>query len=160
MKITIIWALALQVISINLFAQLGPGGTGIVNGHLIEPNTNLSLSKPKYLSAGYYHNLAIKNDGSIIGQGWNEYSQSTAPKNLVEAISVAGGYYHSIAVLSSGDVVTWGRNNYGQGDVPAGLSDVIQVEAGHGFSMALTSSGSVIGWGRNNHGQLDIPNNY
>ena len=82
MKTIIIWAFLLFTIPIKLIAQLGPDGTGIVNGYLIEPNTNLSPSKPKYLAAGYYHNLAIKNDGSMVALGWNNYSQSTIPRNL------------------------------------------------------------------------------
>ena len=54
MKTILIWAFILFTISIKLFAQLGPDGIGIVNGYRIEPNTNLSPSKPKYLAAGYY----------------------------------------------------------------------------------------------------------
>ena len=81
MKNTIICSFLLFSISVKLFAQLGADGIGVVNGYLIEPNTNLSPSKPKYLTAGYYHNLAIKDDGSIVALGWNNYSQSSIVDN-------------------------------------------------------------------------------
>ena len=88
-------------------AQIGPNGTGTVNGYWIGPNVNLKASSPKFLAAGYYHTLAIREDGSIVAKGWDDYKQSTVPQNLGKALSVSGGYYHSLASLEDVSVIAW-----------------------------------------------------
>ena len=93
-KILIIFTV-FAILQYNSSAQLGPDGTGTVNGYPIGPNVNLKASTPKFLAAGYYHTLAIREDGLIIAKGWNDYNQSIVPKNIERAVSVSGGYYHS-----------------------------------------------------------------
>ena len=114
MKNTIICSFLLSITLFKSYSQLQPDGTGTVNGYKIGPNVILGSSKPKSLSAGYYHNLAIRQDGSIIAKGWNAYSQSSIPRNISAVTSVAGGYFHSLALTKEGTIVTWGRNNYKQ----------------------------------------------
>ena len=114
MKNTIICSFLLSITLFKSYSQLQPDGTGTVNGYKIGPNVILGSSKPKSLSAGYYHNLAIRQDGSIIAKGWNAYSQSSIPRNIGAVTSVAGGYFHSLALTKDGTIVTWGRNNYKQ----------------------------------------------
>ena len=114
MKNIIICSLLLYITLFKSYSQLKPDGTGTVNGYDIGPNVILGSSKPKSLSAGYYHNLAIRQDGSIIAKGWNAYSQSSIPRNIGAVTSVAGGYFHSLALTKEGTIVTWGRNNYKQ----------------------------------------------
>ena len=151
---------ALAILQYNSPAQLGPGGTGTVNGYPIGPNVNLKASSPQFLAAGYYHTLAIRKDGSIIAKGWNDYYQSTVPKNLEKAVSVSGGYYHSLASMEDGSVVAWGRNNYGQRDVPEGLGSVVAVSAGHGHSMALKEDGSIVLWEEITMDKFPLPKPY
>ena len=150
MKNTIICSFLLSITLFKSYSQLQPDGTGTVNGYNIGPNVILGSSKPKSLSAGYYHNLAIRQDGSIIAKGWNAYSQSSIPRNIGAVTSVAGGYFHSLALTKEGTIVTWGRNNYKQRNVPEGIGPVKAIEAGHGYSMALKIDGTVACWGRNN----------
>ena len=135
---------SLVMLQYNSPAQIGPDGTGTVNGYSIGPDVNLKASSPQFLAAGYYHTLAIRQDGSIVAKGWDDYMQSTVPRNLDKALSVSGGYYHSLASMEDGSVVTWGRNNYGQREVPEGLGSVTSVSAGHGHSMALKEDGTIV----------------
>src|SRR6185312_277666 len=102
------------------------------------------------VSAGYYHSVARKGDGTVWTWGLNYLgrlgtgpdvgdalvpAQVTALANVV-GISAGGG--HTLALRADGTVWAWGENTYGQlGDgtttarffpvqVP-GLTDVVEV---------------------------------
>lgn len=128
------------------------------------------------ISAGYYHSLALKKDGTVWVWGDNEYWQlgdrdliySPSPvqaNSLVGVIAIAAGRYHSLALKSDGTVWAWGDNSYGQlGDgtttssyIPvqvANLTGVIAIAAGFDHCLALTNNGEVKAWGINAYGQL------
>ena len=109
------------------------------------------------VSAGEDHNLGLRNDGSVVGWGRDQFGQTTVPEGLAEVSDIDTGYNHNLAVISDGTVVAWGNNDSGQTDVPAGLSDVVAVSAGGSHSLALLSDGTVIGWGNNDNGQATPP---
>jgi len=75
----------------------------------------------KHVAAGSYHSLALKEDGTVWGWGWNEY--------------------HQLADGTAQD-----RNRPIQ---VKGLSGVKLLTAGHKFSAALTGDGGVWVWGDN-----------
>ena len=109
------------------------------------------------VSAGGYHSLALKSNGTVVAWGLNGYGQSTVPAGLSGVIAVSAGGYHSLALKGDGTVVAWGDNYYDQSTVPAGLSGVTAISAGYGHSLALKSDGTVVAWGWNDYGQTDIP---
>ncbi|WP_218638945.1 S-layer homology domain-containing protein [Paenibacillus sp. FSL H8-0548] len=109
------------------------------------------------ISAGGFHSLALKADGTVVVWGDNSLGQTTVPEGLSDVASIAAGYNHSLALKADGTVVAWGENNHGQTTVPAGLSDVASVAAGYGHSLALKSDGTIIAWGLNDYGQTSIP---
>ncbi|MTI96026.1 MAG: PKD domain-containing protein [Firmicutes bacterium] len=126
--------------------------------------------------SGFYHNLAIKHDGTAWSWGRNNYGQlgdgtvtyrdyPVQVEGLTDVKAVAGGQEHSVALKADGTVWAWGRNNNGQlGDgtlttrrTPIqveGLTDVIALSCGSYHSVALKSDGTVWSWGLNNAGQL------
>ncbi len=128
------------------------------------------------ISAGYFHSLALKKDGTVWVWGDNEYWQlgdrdliysptAVQVNNLIGVIAIAAGRYHSLALKSDGTVWAWGDNRYGQlGDgtttssyIPvqvANLTGVIAIAAGFDHCLALTNSGEVKAWGNNAYGQL------
>ncbi|MBE7547519.1 MAG: RCC1 repeat-containing protein [Planctomycetia bacterium] len=128
------------------------------------------------ISAGAYHTLTLKPDGTVwaYGANWNSQlgdgstTDSSTPvqvSGLTDAIAIAGGVYHTIALKSDGTVWTWGWNNSGQlGDgttinrsTPVqviGLTDVIAIAGGDYHTIALKSDGTVWTWGFNYYGQL------
>ncbi|MGW6735235.1 RCC1 domain-containing protein [Streptomyces sp. NPDC055013] len=128
--------------------------------------------------AGWYHTLAVKDDGTVWAWGANDEGQvgdgtsihRSAPvqvPGLTHMTDVAAGGKHSLALKGDGTVWAWGRNGYGQlGDGSQtdrrqpvqvhGLSQVTAIAAGYAHSLALKEDGSVWGWGANWYGQLGI----
>ena len=165
------------------FGQVGdgaplevPGLPPLPDSGTTRPVQVLELSDMVAVTAGGYHSLALKSDGSVWAWGANWYGQlgdgttndQHAPKTvrgLGDARTIAGGGFHSLAVNSDGSVWGWGRNDSGQlgndskADSPepvqvSGLSEARVVAAGASHSLALKSDGSVWGWGNNGAGQL------
>jgi len=82
------------------------------------------------ISAGVFHSLALKDDGTVVGWGSNEHGQINVPGNLKDVIAIDAGVFHNLALKSDGTVVAWGINDLGQCDVPEGLNRVIAIAAG------------------------------
>ncbi|EKE19915.1 MAG: hypothetical protein ACD_8C00086G0006 [uncultured bacterium] len=124
--------------------------------------------------AGYYHNLALKSDGTVWAWGYNYYGRlgdgSTINRivpvqvsGLTEVSAISAAFGHSMALKSDGTLWTWGYNNRGQlGNnsitqslVPVQvLTGVASISAGYDYSLAVKSDGTVWAWGRNYYGQF------
>lgn len=158
----------------NASAQLGLGGTG---GPVATPTKTLLLSGIVDVVAGSVHSLAVRNDGTVWGWGYNADGQLGrgavgAPQgtpaqvlSINQAASVAASGLNSVALESDGTVWTWGDNVSGGlgngtgavGQIPVELPNftgVVDVSGGNDFSLALRSNGTVWGWGTNVGAQL------
>jgi alpha-tubulin suppressor-like RCC1 family protein len=95
--------------------------------------------------------LALRQDGTVVAWGDNEYGQTNVPAGLSSVQAVAAGWEHSVALLSNGTVAAWGHNyqDYGWNvtNVPPGLSDVVAISAGGFHTLALRADGTVVAWG-------------
>jgi probable HAF family extracellular repeat protein len=170
----------------NIFGQLGDGtNTGpqtciIGNSSYacsMTPVRVIGLSGVAAISAGFYHSMALKLDGTVWTWGLNSFGQlgngtntnSNVPvqvSGLSNIVAIAGDAYHSMALKSDGTVWAWGDNEFGQlgngtiinSNIPvqvSGLSGVVAIATGgFGHSMALKSDGTVWTWGDNEFGQL------
>jgi len=111
------------------------------------------------ISAGGYHNCAIKTDGTVVCWGRNFGGQSTPPAGLV-AVQLSSGQNHSCAVKADGTVVCWGDNLAGQRDIPPGLL-ASQVDAGGNHTCAVRLDATVVCWGAtyapDDKGQTVVP---
>ena len=156
-------------------AQLGRGAPSGA-GHT--PGPVSGLSGVIVISAGEYHNLALKSDGTIaawgsssrgaLGDGGPAVAPIGSPvavKSITGVTSVAAGDAHSLALRSDGTVWSWGNNQYGQlGDgttvnrsVPgpvSGLTNIRAIAARYLHSLALKNDGTVWAWGYNADGAL------
>lgn len=159
----------------NLYGGLGNGLTGTNNSTEV-PVQTLILTNIKAISAGGWHSVALKVDGTVWCWGWNGDGQLGDGSNLDKAIAtqvpnlmnikqIAAGTYHTLALKQDGTVWAWGDNLYGQlGDGTTtdrnspvqvqGLTDVIHIAAGRFYSLAVKSDGTVWTWGQNLYGQL------
>ncbi|HCC07805.1 MAG TPA: hypothetical protein DEP72_06585 [Clostridiales bacterium] len=141
------------------------------------------------ISAGKYHTVALKNDGTVYGWGNNgdgELGDGTIIERYtpVQVLGVGGveyltgvsqisaGGYHTVALKSDGTVYSWGSNANGQlgdntiiqRDTPVQvlgvggseyLTGIRQVSAaGGGYTVAVKNDGTVYAWGFNGYGQL------
>ncbi|HRZ56278.1 MAG TPA: hypothetical protein P5525_12570 [Candidatus Paceibacterota bacterium] len=142
----------------------GPPGPVTINGQ--------PLNGVVAIAAGGDHSLALKTDGTVVGWGYNAWSQATGvengppgpvtisgqPLNGVVAIAAGASSYHSLALKADGTVVGWGDNSSGQTTMPAAENgDVVAIAAGNDHSLALKADGTVVGWGNNYRGATTMP---
>jgi len=160
----------------NNYGQLGDGSVTYRKAPVAVSGLGAG-SMVTALSAGRYHSLALKSDGTVWAWGDNYYGQLGDGTNIqrktpVKVTGLAGvkaidaGDYHSLAIKTAdGTVWGWGDNYYGQmGDgtvtqrnVPVqvpGLTAILAVSAGGYHSLALKPDNTVLAWGGNSNGQL------
>jgi alpha-tubulin suppressor-like RCC1 family protein len=129
------------------------------------------------VSAGAFHGLALRSDGTVWawgGNGWGQLGDGTVTSRstpvqvpgLTGVVQVAAGVAQSLALRSDGTVWAWGFNADGQvgngtsGGIQltpveeTGLTGVTKISAGGGFSLALRSDGTVWAWGFGLDGEL------
>ena len=112
------------------------------------------------ISAGSYHSLALKADGTVVGWGGSFGSGAEIPPaELSDVVAISAGDFYSLALKSDGTIVGWGDNSAGPGQAtpPPGLNNVVAIAAGHSHSLALKADGTVVGWGDNGEGQATPP---
>ncbi len=103
------------------------------------------LSNIVAIAGGGLHNLALRNDGTVLGWGDNYHGQLDVPPDLTNAVAIGAGDYHSCALRADGTVVTWGSYSTPGGFVPAftipGLSNVVAIAPGSDHDLALLGNG-------------------
>ncbi len=109
------------------------------------------------ISAGAYHTVALKGDGTVVAWGDNSLGQSGVPSELKNVIAVSAGAYHTVALKDDGTIVAWGDNSMGQLNIPAGLRNLKAVAAGFDHTVALKNDGTVVAWGNDSYGQTKVP---
>lgn len=121
-------------------------------------------------SAGGYHTLAIRSDGTLWAWGSNEYGQlgdgtienKLSPVQIgtdTDWASVSAGQYFSAALKENGHIFLWGINEFGQigngtydnqlTPLQIGTDSWTKVDATQGSIMALRADGTIWAWGNN-----------
>ncbi|MFC1742756.1 RCC1 domain-containing protein [Candidatus Riflebacteria bacterium] len=121
----------------NNYGQTGTTGSGY---YRFFPSQISGISGLKAITAGKYHSLALKSDGTVWAWGYNNYGQlgdgtyvnrnspvqvgvqgeippssiKAGTSALTEITAIAAGEYHSLALKADGTVWSWGNGNYGQ----------------------------------------------
>ena len=155
----------------NTSGQLGDGATfaGLATPVPVYLPAGVSASA---ISAGYFHNLALTNDGVYF---WGADASGIAipsatkivfPPAVTTVSAIAAGGGHDLAITNDG-LYAWGGNSSGQvGDgtntdrptpvkvlFPSTVTQVSAVAAGAYHSLAVTNDG-IYAWGGNAGGQL------
>ena len=109
----------------NGYGQLGDGSTNRRGTPLVIAQAS-ATTKYKEVATGYYHSMALTEDGRLFAWGRNNYGQvgdgSTTTRRSPVFINYGGlkykamaaGEVTSMAVSEEGRLYFWGRNNYGQ----------------------------------------------
>ncbi|MCU6710970.1 Ig-like domain-containing protein [Paenibacillus sp. J5C_2022] len=144
---------------INEYGQLG-NGTQLSKSYPTQVKTESSdlLDQVVAVSAGSFHSLALKADGTVWSWGDNTHGQlgngtvqsTSLPVQVTgedsvldQVIAIAAGEYHSVALRADGTVWTWGHNeagSLGDGTFLNRLSPVqVAGESGDGALQGIVS---------------------
>src|SRR5437867_3125585 len=96
------------------------------------------LSNVVAISAGIWHSLALKADGTVAGWGASTYGEAAPPSGLSNVLAIAGGGQFSLALKNDRTIVAWGKPFFGVTNVSAPLGDVNSIAAGFDHALALT----------------------
>ncbi len=106
------------------------------------------------VSAGYYHAVGLKADGTTSALGNNDYGQCDVD-DLTDIVAVAAGGFHTVGLKSDGTVVAVGNNDYDQCEV-SDWTDIVAIAAGQTHTVGLKSDGTVVAVGSDKYGQCEV----
>ncbi|MGJ5817491.1 hypothetical protein [Paludibaculum fermentans] len=157
--------------------EMGQTGDQTTASPRATPVQAIGLTQGAAAAAGTVHSLVLRQDGTVVSWGLNEWSGlgyasgqlSLVPQTipgLSNVVKVTAALYRTLVVRNDGALWAWGTSVYGElGDgtvqterqspiqVP-GLTGVVDAAAGDDSSVALTSDGNVWAWGNNTYNQL------
>ena len=164
----------------NGLGQLGDGTGGDKSGNKTTP-VQIGTGYTS-VSAGSYHTVAIKTDGSLWAWGNNGSGQlgdsTWESKNIPvqigqdKWISVSTGYSYTVAIKTDSTLWAWGANKFGQlgdgtdgggfwGNNSGDKNTPVQIGTGwasvsadHESTLAIKTNGTLWAWGSNSSGQL------
>ncbi len=152
----VVWLILYNLPSENVVDQT----ENMYAGEVLEDSDGLAANekvsaitvKPKTISAGYSHSVAVRNDGvvdSTVYRGeLDGYFGQCDVMGWSDIIEVSSGWYHTVALRNNGTVVSTPYTsdssfNYGQGDV-GGWSNIKSVSAGWSHTVGLKKDGTCV----------------
>ena len=56
------------------------------------------LSGVVAIAAGQFHTVTLKQDGTVVAWGYNQYGQTRVPAGLSGVVAIAAGWSHTVAL--------------------------------------------------------------
>ena len=106
------------------------------------------------VSAGVYHTVGLKADGTVVAAGSNRNGQCSI-SNWKDIVAVSAGRYHTVGLKADGTVVAVGSNLSGQCNI-SGWKKIIAVSAGGSHTVGLKADGTVVAVGSNGSRQCAV----
>ena len=112
------------------------------------------LNPQKTIATSWSHTVGLKNNGTVVATGSNDYGQCNVSdwKNIV-AVSVGAAL--TVGLKSDGTVVATGANNCGQCNV-SDWKNIVAVSASNVLTVGLKSDGTVVAVGWNESGLCNV----
>ena len=108
----------------------------------------------KFISAGWWHTVGLKSDGTVVAVGKNKSGQCDV-KGWTDIVAISVSSEHTVGLKSDGTVVAVGENEKGQCNVD-GWTDIVAIYARSSHTVGLKSDGTVVAVGNNQRGQCDV----
>jgi alpha-tubulin suppressor-like RCC1 family protein len=156
--------------------QMGQLGLGSSFPPTYNSPQTLNLTGVVDIASGYWHSLALLEDGSVYAWGDDSFGQlglgevnfavsPTAVPGLENIAAIACGTSFSAAVNEDGEVWTWGYNASGQLGIASNVNaqspasvelplEVVALSCGGQHMLARAVDGTIWGWGKNDAGQV------
>ena len=93
----------------------------------VKRRSHRGLTNLTAVTAGAYHSLALKNDGTVVAWGDNTFGQTNIPASVTNVTAIACGWFHNLALRGDGTVVAWGDNTYNQTTIPASATNIAAI---------------------------------
>jgi len=106
------------------------------------------------ISKKNYHSLFLKDDGTVLSLGSNDYGERSVD-SWSNIIDIATGYHHSVGLRKDGTVLAVGEKYNGRCNVHD-WKDITAVAAGYNHTVGLKSNGTVLAVGSNAFGQCNV----
>ena len=148
----------------NGHGRLGDGG---ITRRFVPTQVSSAGTNWRSVSAGSYHTIALKSDGTLWAWGDNSHGQlgdgTTTPRSVPtqesthasDWSSVSAGGYHTAALKSDDTLWAWGSRQSGNSPTQVGTgTNWSSVSAGYFHTAALKSDHTLWAWGDNSHGRL------
>ena len=126
------------------------------------------IAQRETISAGYYHTVGLKKDGTLVAAGSNmDLENKKLPsgqgqcdvEDWTDIIAVSAGSFHTVGLKKDGTVIAIGRNKAGQCNV-SDWTDIVAITAGESITVGLKADGTVIAVGSNSWGVCNVVQNW
>ena len=106
------------------------------------------------ISAGFFHTVGLKADGTVVAEGEKNYGQCNV-SNWTDIVAISAGSSHTVGLKSNGTVVAVGCNGDGRCNVSY-WTNIVAVSAGGSHTVGLKSDGTVVAVGDNDDGECNV----
>ena len=115
-----------------------------------------TIADRETLSAGLWHTVALKADGTVTAVGNNKHGQCEVfTWDWRDTVAVSAGFFHTIGMKADGTVIATGENDDGQCDV-FDWADIVAISAGRTHTVGLKADGTVVAVGDDKDGRCDV----
>ena len=120
----------------------------------LERSFALRASNDPTIIAESDHIVALKEDGTAVAIGNNEYGQCDVA-DWTDITAISAGENHTVGLKADGTVVAVGYNDDGRCNV-SDWTDITAIRAGSYHTVGLKADGTVVAAGNNKDGQCDV----
>ncbi len=106
------------------------------------------------VAAGRLHTVALREDGTVLAAGDDQFGQCQVG-DWKDIVYIAAGKYHTLGVREDGTVVAAGDGQFGQCNVED-WTDIVAVAAGDSHTLGLRTDGTVVATGRDSSGKCSL----